>query len=52
MNELGNKLMKQFRHEKEVIFYTFITKPCGRKKKTLKELLVNASFQLFGFSKE
>jgi hypothetical protein len=50
--ELGNKLIKRFGHEKEVVFYISIIKLCGRKKKTSKELLVNISFQLFGLSKE
>jgi hypothetical protein len=50
--ELGNKLMKWFEHEKEVVFYTSITKPHGRKKKTSKKLPVNASSQLFSLSKE
>jgi hypothetical protein len=27
--ELGNKLMKRFGHEKQVIFYTLIVKPYG-----------------------
>jgi hypothetical protein len=31
--ELGNKLMKRFEHEKQVVFYTFVAKLCGRKKK-------------------
>jgi hypothetical protein len=50
--ELGNKLMKWFGHEKEVVFYTFIVKPHRRKKKTLKELPVDTSFQLSSLSKE
>jgi hypothetical protein len=50
--ELGNKLMKRFGHEKEVVFYTSIAKPHGRKKKASKKLLVNASSQLSGLSKE
>jgi hypothetical protein len=50
--ELGNKLMKWFRHEKKVVFYTSIAKPHGRKKKASKELPVDASFQLSGLSKE
>jgi 23S rRNA G2445 N2-methylase RlmL len=50
--ELGNKLIKQFRHEKKVVFYTSIAKPYGRKKKASKELPVDASSQLFGLSKE
>jgi hypothetical protein len=50
--KLGNKLMKWFEHEKEVVFYTSIAKPHGRKKKASKELPVDASFQLSGLSKE
>jgi hypothetical protein len=50
--ELGNKLMKRFGHEKEVVFYTSIAKPRGRKKKALKELPVDTSSQLSGLSKE
>jgi hypothetical protein len=50
--ELGNKLMKRFRHEKQVVFYTFIVKPCGRKKKTTKKLLNNPSFQFTKLSKK
>jgi hypothetical protein len=50
--ELGNKLMKWFGHEKEVIFYTPIAKQRRRKKKTLKKLPVDTSFQLSNLSKE
>jgi hypothetical protein len=50
--DLENKLMKWFRHEKEVVFYTSIAKPHRKKKKALKKLLINASFQFFGLSKE
>jgi hypothetical protein len=32
--ELSNKLIKRFGHEKQVVFYTPVTKPCRRKKKT------------------
>jgi hypothetical protein len=50
--ELGNKLMKRFGHEKEVVFYTPIVKPRGRKKKASKKLSVDTSSQLFSFLKE
>jgi hypothetical protein len=50
--ELGNKLMKWFGHEKEVVFYTPIVKPSGRKKKASKKLSVDTSSQLFSFLKE
>jgi hypothetical protein len=32
--ELGNKLMKRFGHEKQVVFYTSIAKSRRQKKKT------------------
>jgi hypothetical protein len=50
--ELGNKLIKRFGHEKQVVFYTPITKPYGQKKKTTQELPNNLSFQLTEFLKE
>jgi hypothetical protein len=50
--KLGNKLMKWFEHEKEVVFYTSIAKPHEKKKKISKELPVNASSQLFSLLKE
>jgi hypothetical protein len=31
--ELGNKLMKRFRHEKQVVFYTFVDKTSWAKEK-------------------
>jgi hypothetical protein len=42
--ELGNKLMKRFGHEKQVVFYTSIVKPFWRKKKSTQELPNNLSF--------
>jgi hypothetical protein len=42
--ELGNKLMKRFKHEKQVVFYTFIAKPYGQKKKATQELPNNLCF--------
>jgi hypothetical protein len=50
--ELGNKLMKRFKHEKQVVFYTSVTKPCRWKKKTTQKLPNNLSFQLTKLSKE
>jgi hypothetical protein len=44
--ELGNKLIKKFKHEKQVMFYTFVIKLCRRKKKTTQKLPNNLSFQL------
>jgi hypothetical protein len=42
--ELGNKLMKRFKYEKQIVFYTFITKSYRRKKKTTKKLPNNLNF--------
>jgi hypothetical protein len=50
--ELGNKLMKRFEHEKQVVFYTPVAKPRGRKKKATQKLPNNLSFQLTKLSKE
>jgi hypothetical protein len=50
--ELGNKLMKRFEHEKQVVFYTSIAKPHRRKKKATQELPNDPSFQLTRLSKE
>jgi hypothetical protein len=50
--ELGNKLMKRFEHEKQVVFYTSIAKLHRRKKKVIQELPNDLSFQLTGLSKE
>jgi hypothetical protein len=50
--ELDNKLMKRFRHEKQVVFYTLIAKPHGRKKKATQELPNNLNFQLTKLLKE
>jgi hypothetical protein len=50
--ELGNKLMKRFGHEKQVVFYTPVAKPHGRKKKATQKLPNDPSFQLTGLSKE
>jgi hypothetical protein len=42
--ELGNKLMKRFGYEKQVVFYTFVTKLCRQKKKTTQKLPNDPSF--------
>jgi hypothetical protein len=50
--ELNNKLMKRFRHKKQVVFYIPVTKPYRQKKKATQELPNNLSFQLTKLSKE
>jgi hypothetical protein len=50
--ELGNKLMKRFGHEKQVVFYTLVVKLYGRKKKATQELPNDPSFQLIGLLKK
>jgi hypothetical protein len=50
--ELGNKLMKRFGYEKQVVFYTLITKLYRQKKKATQELPNNLSFQLTKLSKK
>jgi hypothetical protein len=49
--ELDNTLMNRFKHEKQVVFYTTVAKPCGQKKKVTQKLL-NPNFQLTKFSKK
>jgi hypothetical protein len=50
--ELGNKLIKRFEHEKQVVFYTFVAKPRGRKKNATQKLPNDLSFQFTGLLKE
>jgi hypothetical protein len=50
--KLDNKLIKRFGYEKQVVFYTFVAKPHGRKKKTTQKLPNNLSFQFTKLLKE
>jgi hypothetical protein len=47
--ELGNKLIKRFGHEKQVVFYTFVTKLVGERKRLLKNCQIIPVSSLLSF---